>query len=461
MTHDPLPYKVTRQLRDSAGALLGLYTDADTGQQGFAATLGEGHRIVVGPPGSGKFTSCIAPLLLLADAASVIVFDVKNGEAARTTARHRRTGNKPLLVLDPFKVSGLPSGAINPLDILQKDDPFILEKAAQLADAIFVVAQGVADADYWNDQARAALVALLLHVATSPYEKDRTLKRVRKLIRLPWMDKEKFGPIWTAMQDNPVADNIVSDLADNMVANLHSDMAKNVGYIQQSLYANTGFLDYPSMQETTARTSLDLSLLRRQVGTLYVCLPEEHIETAKRWLRMIYIVVMLQVKTAAKDAVPLHFVMDEFPALGKFPRVQRDMNLVRSLGIHMHIVTQSLVQLKALYGDGWETFAAASKFLQVLGANDLITQQYVSNRLGTHEQAKTTKGVSMGRGGQSESRNTGTERVPVLDPAQVGLMPRNETIVIMEATQPLWLQKVHYFDNDTLEQRADKPPRSS
>ena len=54
----------------------------------LAAFGGEGHRVIVGRPGSGKFTCAIAPMLLRsADRDSVFIFDIKNGEAAKETPR--------------------------------------------------------------------------------------------------------------------------------------------------------------------------------------------------------------------------------------------------------------------------------------------------------------------------------------------------------------------------------------
>ena len=63
-------------------------------RQGVVCTYGGddfrdiGHRLIIGPTGSGKFQAAIAPLILTADQASMFIVDPKQGEAVRKTAAH-------------------------------------------------------------------------------------------------------------------------------------------------------------------------------------------------------------------------------------------------------------------------------------------------------------------------------------------------------------------------------------
>lgn len=340
------------------GFPLGIIAAADfregDDRKGLYVAEDEGHRLIVGPPGTGKFTSAIAPLLLSNDQESIIVFDVKDGEAARVTAAHRaKLGD--VLVLDPFGISGQPSASINPLDALKVNDGALLSNARRLADAIMLFATGDGTSDYFNGQAKNFLVVLLIHVATSPDEEgQRTLRRVRQIIRRPFTppaekDKEAFDDSFTGPQEwanaavfysmlaNRCADDIVRDEAENMLA---EEGRKNAFYVQQTLRENTAFLDLPEVQQVTASTSTDLRKLRRSVGTLYVVVPEAEIDNVARWMRILYSLIIDQVKpgNASRDAVRVHVILDEFPSLGRFDRVPRDMAVVRSYGINMHVV---------------------------------------------------------------------------------------------------------------------------
>lgn len=427
----------------SAGAPLGIFAKSDWmdwPRDDFAAiaTHGEGHRIIVGPPGSGKFTAAFAPLLLMADHASAVVFDVANGEAARVTAGWRAQLG-PVLVIDPFGVPGQESGALNPLDFLRADDEDILQAAKRLTDALFITAPGTASDEYFNDQARDVLTAYLLHVATDFSEKsDRTLRRVRELIRRP------LSPdVLAAMQDNPVAGGVVRDVAANLFAAAKADAERNTFYVTQTLRANTAFLDLPAVQRATERTTLDPHELRRQVSTLYVCLPEAQLVPVGRWLRLVYATIMEHVRD--DGGVPLHVLIDEFPAFGRFPRVKDDMALVRKLGIHFHIAAQSLTQLEGLYGPEWQAFMAASRYQQLLGVNDHTTAEYFSKRLGKTTRRSTSTSQSRSTGGGSQSEGAGWEAADLASPDELGRMSADFTVVVVEGMNPLVLRKHHYY----------------
>ena len=439
--------------RDEAGAWLGYFSpgrwiDGDN-RRGYVTTTGEGHSLTVGPPGSGKFTANIAPLLLTADAASAVVFDVKNGEAAKKTGRHRAKLGR-VLVLDPFGISGQPSGALNPLDTLRADDPMLIERAKRLVDALFVTAdKSDSSGAYFDNSAKTQLTALLVHVATAPEEEgQRTLKRLREIIRRPYSD-DLLG----AMNRNEAAGGIVRDEAENIVAAMESGGEKNTFYVQQTLRAQTEFLDLPTVQAVTATTTLDPAVLRQEVATLYVVVPESELRTLSRWLRLVYASIMDGVRS---EGVPLHVVIDEFPALGSFPRVVEDMARVRSLGIRMHVVVQSLAQLQQIYGRGWETFTANARYLKVLGANDDMTQRHVSGRLGqTTVRVRSDSTNRSNAGGGSAGSSFSFQGVPLMTPDQVGRLDAREMLVIVEGEKPLRLEKIHGYESVDLKPLGD------
>ncbi len=99
---------------------------------------------------------------------SVMAIDPK-GELASLTTRHRLMDLKQkVCVLDPFKVTAdwcAPfRSSFNPLSIWHIDNPYIIEDAGLIADAL-VVASGH-DA-HWDDSARSLIEGVLLFVATS------------------------------------------------------------------------------------------------------------------------------------------------------------------------------------------------------------------------------------------------------------------------------------------------------
>lgn len=454
-----------------AGAPLGELVAADfvpgDPRRGFYTSEGEGHRLIVGPSGSGKFQAVIAPLLLTADAASVIIFDVANGEAYRDTSRHRANLG-PVLALDPFNLRG-GGGSINPLDLLRADDPQILSKARRLADALMIFGKAGGDSDYWNGQALNFMVALLIHVATSPDEAgSRTLQRVREIIRRPFtadidpndphaFDKWPNGRVFFSMLGSSVAGNIVRDEAENILA---PEGGKNAFYIQQTMRENTAFLDLPEVQQVTASTSLDLRTLRERVSSLYVIVPEYELRNVGRWLRAIYAVVLEQMRGGADGGkVPLHVVLDEFPSFGRFDRVTDDMARVRKFGIRFHVAVQKLSQLRSLYGDGWETFVPV--LLQVLGSDENFTSEYVSKRLGTTTKPSTSESHNRATAGGSQGSSRSWTSAPLMPPHEVGALDPARCLVIATGHQPLNVRKWALHGSSWLQARTGTmaPPR--
>ena len=456
-----------------AGFPLGLFRVRDWGNSsdaraGVVSTRWNGrdgeHRVIVGPPGSGKFTSVIAPLLLSSDLASVVVFDVANGEATKLAALHRSTLG-PVLVLDPFGLSGVPSGGLNPLDVLRPDSPDLIETAKRLRDAIFVPQGKSSGTDsFFNDNASELLDAILLHVATWKYETIRTLGRVREIIRAPlfeYQENERGHMVampcdeLLEMKANTAAGGIIADTARSVIASIQAESFKTLDGITRTLKANTAFLDLPSVQKVTERTTMDLRELRQRVSSLFVVVPEHQLRTVGRWLRLVYAVVAEACRYPSPK-VPLHFILDEFPALGKFERVADDMALVRKFGVSYHVVVQSLVQLKNLYHEGWETFMATAKFKQILGVNDQQTAQWVSVQLGKTTRASTSESASRSTGGGGSSASKSWAAVDLLSPDELARLPRHEVIILVENRNPLRLRKLNWFESAHLSARAAK-----
>lgn len=423
---------------------------------------GDGHRLIVGPPGSGKFTSAIAPLLLCsANRDSAFVLDVKNGEAAQITGEHRaRLG--PVTVLDPFGISGRPSGSINPIDLLRPDKPKLVATAARLADAIFVPS-GSAD-QFWDHAAKKMLTALLLHVGTARHigtkrfkDAPRDLRTLRNIVRESVPEE-----VLDEMFCNEAGDGAVNAQARSIIEARKSGADNMLHSIMATLDVNIGFLNVPEVLTATAETNFDPRQLRTRISTLYVVLPDHELAAVSRWVRLIYTYVMDQMREAKPPPqeagldsdgskprpVPkgVHVVLDEFPALGKFDRVAQDMAQTRSLGVHMHIVVQTFQQLLDIYGKGWERFQGTSACTHVLGARDVFTAEQVSKLLGTTTVKTSGQSQTRGQSGGSQSESSNYAARALMTPDELLVMPTERCLAIVGGMNPVRLEKVSYFE---------------
>lgn len=116
--------------RSESGLLIG--RDLKTGRP--MRYDGPAHLLTMAPTRTGKGVGTIIPNLLSAER-SILCIDPK-GENARIAGRARRTFG-PVHVLDPFGVTGMPSSAFNPIDMLDVGGLDVAEDAGVQASNIW------------------------------------------------------------------------------------------------------------------------------------------------------------------------------------------------------------------------------------------------------------------------------------------------------------------------------------
>jgi type IV secretion system protein VirD4 len=410
----------------------------------------EGHRLIIGAPGSGKFTCALAPLLLDDDGANAFVIDPKGGEAATWTMIYRNSlGDRDgdgigVELLDPCDIfPNVASQALNPLDVIRVDNPNFVADADKLAEAL-VPDENTKD-PFWARAARKVVRALMIHVATWPDYERRSLLEVQ--------DALARGPddfTLEQMTNNPTADGLVARDAATISG------WKNAEGMWQGIKAQVDaslmFLDLPGVRRTLAQTDFDVRELRTKRKSLYVVIPNKEKESMGRWLRLIYTSVMDQIDTV--PGRPVHVVVDEFAALGKFDRVLTDLATLRSSGFRYHLAVQDLNQLNELYGHGWQTIIGNCAIRQCLGVNDNFTAEYLSHALGT-----TT--VQDGYDYQQEFPDAPQQKRPrwvsrpLRTPSEILGLARDEMILLTDRTRPFLLLKCHYFETDPWRERAN------
>lgn len=281
----------------------------------------------------------------------------------------------PLHVVDPWHVTGLESSCFNPLDWLDPNDPDISEKALILADSI-VVGQHQSSADpFWNDEARALLMGILLFVALDEGESDRDLGRVRDIIVA---DADEFDSILARMFQNS------NPIVRSTAARTASKEPKLRSNVLASLQAHTHFLDSPRIRESLKRSDFKFQDLKTSKMTVYLVLPADRLQTFGRWLRLLVqqaLTVNARNLTVKPDK-PILFLLDEMAALGRLTMVEQAFALMAGFGMQLWGIVQDLSQLEKIYDKGWETFVGNSGVLQYFGSRDQKTAEYFSKLCG-------------------------------------------------------------------------------
>ena len=79
---------------------------------------------------------------------------------------------------------------------------------------------------------------------------------------------------------------------------------------------------------------------------------------------------------------PLHIFLDEFTNIGQIPDFQQKLSTIRSRLISCSIICQNIASLKSLYpNDAWQGLIGNCDIKVIMGTNDLLTAQYISDTL--------------------------------------------------------------------------------
>ncbi len=414
------------------------------------------HLLTVAPTRAGKGVSTIIPNLLTYPG-SALVIDPK-GENALITAIARHKLGQQIFVVDPWAiVTGrfrMPPARFNPLDWLRSDDPDMTENAMLLADALVVKSEG--KDQFWDEEAKALLMGLILHVATDADErKQRHLGRVRDLLLLDDKDQEAlFRKMYAS--DNPV-------VSSTGARSLQKD-PKLLSNVLASAQAQTHFLDSVRIRENLSASDFRFEDLKSTNMTVYLVLPADRLNTFGRWLRLL---LQQAITVNARNVTdtpeyPVLFILDEMPALGHLTMVEQAFGLMAGFGIQLWGIVQDLSQLERIYGKGWQTFISNSGVLQYFGSRDQMSAEYFSKLCGvtTLKTLSTTisNAVSSAVGGGGSSQTTGTTQAEAQRslsyPDELMTLPKGRQLLLIENMDPIAAEKITWYEHPELAERG-------
>lgn len=421
---------------------------------------GEQHLLTLAPTRSGKGVGAVIPNLLTAER-SVLCIDPK-GENTRVTARRRRRFG-PVHVLDPFGVSGQISAAYNPLDAFDVLSPDAAEDATTLADALVCDPPGSSE-PHWNEEAKALLTGLILHVAAHEEPYRRTLATVRELVTL---SPDAFRALLERMQASPAAGGLVARAANRHL----SKSDREASGVLSAAQRHTHFLDSPRMGAVMARSDFGFADLKAGTSTVFLVLPPDRLDAYGRWLRlMVAQAITAMARSPHKPPSPVLFLLDEFAALGRLEPVERAMGLMAGYGLQLWPILQDLHQLKSTYGQRAGTFLANAGVTQVFNVNDVDTAAWVSRALGdttllyeTHSMgSSSTSGDWSGEGTTtSEGASTHLARRALLTPDEVRRLRREASLLFVSGEAPILARKVVYHADPEFRGLFDPPNASA
>jgi type IV secretory pathway TraG/TraD family ATPase VirD4 len=176
------------------------------------------------------------------------------------------------------------------------------------------------------------------------------------------------------------------------------------------------WVEFQGIRRVMVDSTVDFRRLREERGTLFIVLPDDRLQTCSTWLRMICQSARVALQQT-RSPNPMHFVLDEAAALGRFELILNAMRAWRGSGLKLHLVFQNVAQIKGTFGAEGYSAAMDGDVIQFLGSSDWETLDYISKMIGERDVVIPTVGTTTGWSesttdthGTSQSTNRGTNQ---------------------------------------------------
>lgn len=468
-----------RALGENGQIFLGYGQPEHSKARSFAITSNtQRHLLTVAPTRSGKLLTSSAPICM-EHPGSLLILDIKEGELAQITAGFRRyVLGQEIYIIDPWDIVcsrlGVTPACFNVFDGLDPDSDEFVEDAMIIADSL-VTDRGTKD-PFWNDEARALIMGLILYVAATslvliPTEKkSRDLGQVRRLLNLSRREfkalvsgKFEIDGEGNATLVHPGMAQSSNEYVRNAASRILSKAEKELSGVLSTAQVHTHFLESPRVQRSLSKSDFSFEELENGKTSIYIVMPAGRITTYNRFLRMlICIAITAATRFKTKPNPPVYFLIEEAAALGRMDVIETAFGLLAGYGFQIHMFLQDLNQLFSLYGERWQTFIANSGVIQIFGTRELMTAEYVSRLCGiTTIESLSEYSASMRAGLFSDpnylSRDDGLISRSLITPDEIMTMHPSAQILILSNAHPVICFKTAYFLDSRFRKKNGDP----
>ncbi|WP_158498901.1 type IV secretory system conjugative DNA transfer family protein [Magnetospira sp. QH-2] len=434
----------------------------DVKKMGLAAkegiVLGQSHgkrlcfdsflaSIAWAPPGAGKTQILIMPSIFSAGRSSIVVND-PSGELYQETAG-ARAKEGPVIRL---AWADAETARWNPLDNDQL--PEDVNELQTEIDGIWhiLIPKGKGENSQFDEVGRSLGMALTFYAVLNA-RREGVSARFAEIYHM--VAEGSSAPEWDEEEDAIGA--YLSDLAaqaegegwPRVISTNLRNMA-HTAFRERSGYLNTmqrGLKAWENGHVANATSESDFALrdLRGRDGkpvSLYICLRERDLETfgtiTRVFLTQLMRHLLSETKEEARQGVPINFLIDELPALGRMDKVVLDGPARgRKLRIRFLFVCQDPAQVRAVYGpDGLETLKTVSQYQTVFHQTNPRNQKEIADQIGQETRLRKTVKTNFFKEGSPEK---GLEGQYLVRPEEIGMLGEGEYFVLAphHATVPL------------------------
>jgi type IV secretory pathway TraG/TraD family ATPase VirD4 len=363
---------------------------------------GEGHIMMIAPPGAGKTTGLVIPMALSWQG-SLVVTDIK-GEITAVAARRRRELGQQVHVIDPFNQTGLgaETAGIDLFALIHRET--WVDDCKHIAALLMPLPLKNSDnATFWIMAGRNLLAGLIGYIWSSTELAASGKRNIVTLREYLGYGEDDFRTLLKGILgklDAPSTPKATSTddfeevplpsprrTVDPFISGALESYMGLEAKVRSSVHTEcrnvTDFLDSPGVKRALSVATVDLHSLRKRPQTLFLVIPDKFLQSHAGLLRLIAAAVLGAIKDCPRDPHRVLLLLDEFGNLGHMEMITKDMTLMRGYGTHICIIAQAIGQLTHIYGEEAFSMMFATSQAQIFArVADLKTAQHVSSLLG-------------------------------------------------------------------------------
>ena len=425
-------------LRAKKGMLVGQLKVGD-----YLIAGGYQHALIFAPTGSGKGVGFVIPNLLFWED-SIFVHDIKLENFDLTSGYRKDKMKQEVYCWNPADPNGI-THCYNPID-------WVSEKPGQQVDDVQKIANLIMpEKEFWNNEARSLFVGVVLYLIAA---KDKI---------------KSFGEVVRTMRSDDVVYNLAVVL-DTIGKEIHPVAYMNIAaFLQKAEKERSGVVSTmnsnlelwanPLIDTATASSDFNIMEMKRKKTTVYVGLTPDNLQRLQPLMQVFYqqaTEFLSRSLPSEEDPYGVMFMMDEFPTLGKMEQFMSGIAFFRGYNIRLFLIIQDTEQLKGIYEEhGMNSFLSNATYRITYSANNYETANLISQLVGnkTVDQVSRNTPKFLDFNPSSRSLNISKTQRALLLPQEVIGLPKDEQIILIEASPPIKSKKIIYYTDEFFKKR--------
>lgn len=390
--------------------------------------------LVTAPTGSGKTTSIAIPNLLEWQGSGV--FNDLKGELYQKTAAFREKALNNTCYRWAPSDETLNTHRYNPFYYVSQN-PNLRIRDLQLIAEILIPAERV-DGGFWYTSSRDIFLLLALYLFET--NNMATLAEIHDLSK----QEDFFGWLECLVKEEEIKGLVFNQ---NAVSLLGAD-GKTQKNILKDFHSRMTLLNDPLVRQATSGNDFDLRSLRDKKMSIYVHIPDADKERLKPILTLFWAQCINLLTQKEPDVMtepyPVLALLDEFGNMARINKLKDGMSFFRSYRVRAIVIVQHLSQIISVYGRHDSKGFLNSKIKIAFALNDIDDARFFSQSLGSKTVKVTARGSSVGNYSTS-SHNTSFQSRALMTPDEIMQMKDSQSIVLMEARNPIRAKKCYWF----------------